>query len=112
MCAYPFGKKYIAFPPHFKNIVISDRNRVYSDAKTKVMISDDGIKWKTVDEILHSDTTGHMTFPHVVSFREEKDEYALYVHEDFMTNRNKLVRYTIDKNEIEKMVALEEYAIQ
>ena len=41
-----------------------------------------------------------------VSFREEEDEYALYVHEDFMTNKNKLVRYTIDKEE------LQEYATQ
>ena len=112
MCAFPFGKKYIAFPPHFNNVIISDSHRLYSDAKTKVMISDDGIKWKTIDEILSSDTEGHMTFPHVVSFREEEDGYALYVHEDFMTSNNKLVRYTIDKEEMEELVALEGYAVQ
>ena len=101
MGAYPFGKKYIAFPPHFKNVVISDNNRLYSDAKTKVMISDDGIKWKTVDEILHSDTNGHLTFPHVVSFYEENGEYVLYVHEGFMSGNNIMVRYTIDKEELD-----------
>jgi len=101
MCAFPFRGKYIAFPPHFKNEIISDTNRLYSDAKTKVMISDDGIKWKTVDEILQSNTTGHMTFPHVVSFKEEDGEYALYVHEDFMSGNNIMVRYTIDKEELD-----------
>jgi hypothetical protein len=45
-----------------------------------------------------------MTFPHVVSFREEEDGYALYVHEDFMTLNNKLVRYTIDKKELDSYV--------
>ena len=63
------------------------------------MVSDDGINWKIVDEILQSDTKGHMTFPHVVSFKDEGDVYALYVHEDFMTQHNRLVRYTIDKED-------------
>ena len=77
----------------------------YYDTKTQVMISDDGINWKVVDEILQSDTgNGHMTFPHVVSFREEEDVYALYVHEDFMTVHNKLARYTIDKGELDSYV--------
>ena len=132
MCAFPFGNKYIAFPPHFKNEIISNvtsmsklyddtegnwmwgdadgflgamnhgHHRKYYDTKTEVMISDDGINWKVIDEILQSDTgNGHMTFPHVVTFREEGDVYALYVHEDFMTFHNKLVRYTIDKEELD-----------
>ena len=42
-----------------------------------------------------------MTFPHVVSFKEEDGEYALYVHEDFMCGNNTLVRYTIDKEELD-----------
>ena len=104
MGAYPFGKKYIAFPPHFKNEIISDTNRLYSDAKTKVMISDDGIKWKTVDEILQSNTTGHMTQSHVVSFKEEDGEYIIYVHEGYLTYDGKLVSYTIDKKELEYIV--------
>jgi len=136
MCAFPYpnSSKYIAFPPHFKNEVISNstsmsklfdetegnwswgdtdgflgamnsgHHRKYWDAKTLVMVSDNGIDWKVVDEILPSDTTGHMTFPHVVSFREEGDVYALYVHEDFMTNHNRLVRYTIDKEELDSRV--------
>mgnify|MGYP003651889541 CR=1 FL=1 len=136
MCAFPFpnSKKYIAFPPHFKNEIISNvtsmsklyddtegnwawgdadgfigamnngHHRRYWDAKTKVMISDDGINWKEIDQILSSNTSGHMTFPHVLSFREEGDVYALYVHEDFMTMKNKLVRYTIDKEELDSYV--------
>jgi len=134
MSAFPFKGKYIAFPPHFKNEIISNvtsmaklfdetdgnwiwgdsdgfigamnngHHRKYWDAKTLVMISDDGLNWKVIDEILQSDTGGHMTFPHVVSFREEEDVYALYVHEDFMTNHNKLVRYTIDKKELDQYV--------
>jgi len=134
MAAFPLKNKYIAFPPHFKNEIISNvtsmsklydetegnwiwgdadgfigamnqgHHRKYWDAKTKVMISDDGLNWKSIDEILQSDTGGHMTFPHVLSFREEDDVYALYVHEDFMTHRNKLVRYTIDKEELDEYV--------
>jgi len=132
MSAFPFGRKYIAFPPYFKNSVVShvtgkekvfdkekrdwvwgdpggpvsaEKNghqRNYWDAKTLVMISDDRLNWKVVDTILPSETRGHMTFPHVVSFREEDDGYALYVHEEFMTFTNKLVRYTIDYEELEK----------
>jgi len=131
---YPKGNKYIAFPAQFKNEIVSNvtsmsklydetegnwmwgdadgflgamdqgHHRKYWDAKTLVMISDDGINWKIIDEILPSDTGGHMTFPHVLSFREEDDDYALYVHEDFMTNRNNFVRYTIDKEELDECV--------
>ena len=131
---YPNSKKYIAFPAHFKNDIIhtttsmsklydetegqwmfadaeqfiggmeNEIQRRYYDTKTLVMVSDDGINWKTIDEIFISETAGHMTFPHVISFREEGDEYALYVNEDFMTLRTSVARYTIDKKELDNAV--------
>ena len=131
---YPNSKKYIAFPAHFKNDIIhtttsmsklydetdgqwmfgdaeqfiggmeNEIQRRYYDAKTLIMVSDDGVNWKTIDEIFISETAGHMTFPHVVSFREEGDEYALYVNEDFMTIKTSVARYTIDKKELDDAV--------
>jgi len=99
---YPIKDKYIAFPPHFTNKILDaeGNHRTYTNACTHVMISSDGINWKTVDKIFQSSTGGHMTFPHVVSF-EQKEQYTLYVHEGFGTDDNKLVSYKVRKEEIE-----------
>ena len=35
---------------------------------------------------------------------EEGDEYALYVHEGYWTQSGKLVRYIVDKNELDNLV--------
>lgn len=100
MGAYPLPntKKYISFTPHFRNDILSadGSQRRYYDTKTLVMISDDGLNWKVVDEILNKEYTQHMRQPHVVSFREEEGEYVLYVHEGYWTNDGKLVKYKID----------------
>lgn len=104
MCAKPYGDKYIAFPPHFKNEIITDSNRRYYDTKTLIMISDDGENWKTIGELFVGETNGHMNFPHVSSFTVEDEEVVLYVHEDFMTNHNTLVRYTLDRKELDQYV--------
>jgi len=96
---YPLGDKYIAFPPHFMNKIHdpSGNRRTYHNEHTPVMISPDGINWKTKGKILETNTGQHLYQPHVCTFREE-DEFALYVHEGFQTSSGKLVRYTIDKN--------------
>ena len=108
LCAsrYPNSNKYIAFPPHFKNDILTPNgsNRRYYETKTLVMVSDDGINWKVVDKILDKEYNQHMRQPHVVSFREEGDEYALYVHEGYWTQSGKLVRYIVDKNELDNLV--------
>ena len=104
MCAKPYGDKYIAFPPHFKNEIISDSNRRYYDTKTLIMISDNGEDWRTIGEIFSSETNGHMNFPHVASFDVEDDRVVLYVHENFLSNNNSLVRYTIERGELDKHV--------
>ena len=103
MCAKPYASKYLAFPPHFKNEIISDSNRRYYDTKTQIMISDNGEKWRTVGSLFEGQTNGHMDFPHVASFRVEDDKVALYVHEGFMSTQGKLVRYTIDKEEVDAL---------
>ena len=68
------------------------------------MISDDGIEWKVVDKIFTDEYNEHMKQPHVVSFREESGEYALYVHEGYWTMNGKLVRYIINKKEYYKLI--------
>jgi len=101
---YPIGKKYIAFPPYFINKVLNPRTgtRSYHDQCTHVMISNDGLKWQTVDKILMSDTKHHMEFPHVVSFVEK--DCIFYVHEGFGTPNNKLVRYIVEREELESLL--------
>tara|TARA_R110000824_G_scaffold186539_1_gene367813 strand:- start:386 stop:1111 length:726 start_codon:yes stop_codon:yes gene_type:complete len=107
MCAHPLSTgKYIAFSPHFRNDVnpVNKNARRYYDGKTLVMVSDDGINWKVVDEIFVRAATGHMTQPHVLSFVEEEDSYSIYVHEGFITHQNKLVKYTVDKKEFINLI--------
>tara|TARA_R100001082_G_scaffold86120_1_gene52695 strand:- start:289 stop:1386 length:1098 start_codon:yes stop_codon:yes gene_type:complete len=99
---YPLGDKYIAFPPHFIN-KIHDPNgnrRTYHDEHTPVMISSDGINWETKARIFEANTGKHLHQPHVCTFREENDKFALYVNENYFTHKGKLVRYTIDKNDV------------
>lgn len=103
---YPVRGKYIAFPPYFVNKVLNPETgtRSYHDQCTHVMISNDGFNWKTVDKILHSDQKHHMEFPHVVSFEEGEEDYILYVHEGFGTPDNKLVRYKVEKKELDDLL--------
>lgn len=91
--------KYIAFAPHFNN-----DNGLYYDCYNSLLSSDDGVKWEVKNKMFKSGTSGHMTFPHIVSFREEEDQYAIYVHEDFLTHRNKLSRYLVSKEEFMSFV--------
>ena len=104
MAAFPIpnSKKYISFPPHFRNDILTEdgSKRKYYDTKTLVMISDNGVDWKVIDEILNKEYASHLRQPHVVSFREENNEYALYVNENYFTNSGKLVRYTLDKKDL------------
>jgi hypothetical protein len=86
--------KYVAFAPHFMK-----ENDVHYDCYNSLLSSDDGVKWQVKNKILKSGTAGHMTFPHIVSFREEEDQYAIYVHENFLTKNNKLSRYVVDLKE-------------
>ena len=107
MCAYPFlSDKYISFTPHFKNYVNPSNNndRKYYDGKTLVMTSLNGVDWKVIDEIFIEEATGHMTQPHVLSFKEEEGSYCIYVHENFISYKNKLVKYTIAKSELDLLV--------
>jgi hypothetical protein len=99
---YPIKNKYIAFPPHFTNKILTadGSQRAYTNACTHVMISNDGISWETVDKIFKSNTDGHMTFPHVVSFEDMGDNFLLYVHEGFGTSDNMVVKYTITAEQL------------
>jgi len=99
----PNSEKYISFTPHFRNDILTKdgSKRKYYNTKTLVMISDNGVDWKVIDEILDKEYSTHLRQPHVVSFREENDEYALYVNENYFTNSGKLVRYTFNKNELD-----------
>ena len=103
---YPLRDKYIAFPPYFTNTVLNPETgtRSYHDQSTVVMISNDGFNWKTLGKILESEQKHHMEFPHVVSFEEYEEDYALYVHEGFGTPDNKLVRYRIEKKELDNLL--------
>ena len=95
---YPFGDKYIAFPPHFQNKILdpSGHNRTYGDEHTPVMISTDGVNWVTMGKIFEVNTGQHMHQPHVVSFREEDGRYILYVHESFLSGVGKLSKYEFE----------------
>ena len=103
---YPNSEKYIAFPPHFKNDILTKdgSQRRYYDAKTLIMVSDDRVNWKVLDEIFFDQSSGHMTQKHVVSFTQEGGMYVLYVHEGFITYQNNLVRYTINKEELDTLI--------
>lgn len=108
MAAYPYpnSKKYIAFSPHFKNDILTKdgSQRRYYDTKTLIMVSDDRLNWKVVDEIFFDQSNGHMTQRHVISFREEGDVYAVYANEGFWTKDNKVARYTVDKKELDSYI--------
>jgi hypothetical protein len=124
MGAYPFpnSKKYISFAHHFKNEILSidGSRRRYYDRKTKVMVSENGLHWEEVGLMFSDDkeswkvesgTRGcsdsfatHLGPPHVVSFREEGGLCALYVLEGIRNSDTKLVRYTIDKKELDAIV--------
>mgnify|MGYP005814474753 CR=1 FL=1 len=95
---YPFGDKYIAFPPHFTN-TIHDKDgmhRTYHNEHTVVMISNDGVNWETKGKILESNTGQHMHQPHVCSFREEDGKYILYVHHALLSGVGNLVKYEFE----------------
>jgi hypothetical protein len=92
-CHFIAGK-YIAFAPHF-----IQEDRTYSDCYTAILVSENGINWEVKDRILVSKTSGHLTFPHVVTVRQEGDEYAFYVHKNFLSQKNKLSRYVVDLKE-------------
>ena len=102
---YPINDKYIAFPPHFTNKIWDQAGtrRDYNDTCTHVMISKDGLNWKTVDKIFISNNGGHMMFPHVVSFIEGDESYAIYTHEGFGTSNNRIVKYLVKKMDLELM---------
>jgi hypothetical protein len=119
MGAYPLSnnKGYIAFSHFFRNEILTPNgsHRKYFDKKTLVMKSQDGIHWEEVGSIFSQDAQSvkesresgcvssmatHMGPPHVVSFEEESDRYILYVLEGIQTPLTRLVKYTIDKEEI------------
>jgi len=95
---YPFKNKYIAFSPHFVNVIkdAAGHHRTYEEEYTSVMISYDRCNWETKDIILKYDSGLHLYQPHVVSFRKENDRDIIYVHEGFQTGAGKLVKYEID----------------
>lgn len=101
---YPYGKKYVAFPPHFKNRILDKRGhrRLYEEEHTAVMLSNDRINWETKGKIFECETGRHLYQPHVVSFRKEGEKDVIYVHEGFQTPNGKLVRYEIDLEMITK----------
>ena len=102
---YPIQNKYIAFPPFFVNKILNASGaRSYHDQCTYVMISGDGLNWKTVDKILPSDQRHHMEYFHVVSFEQDDVGYTLYVHEGWGTPDNKLVKYIIEKEELDSLL--------
>ena len=96
-----YNDKYLGFIPYFKNNINPSNKdkREYYDQKTLIMVSDDGVNWDISDEIFHSDSGKHMRQNHLVSFREEDDVLALYVHEGYHTYDNKLVRYFVNKRD-------------
>ena len=124
MGAYPFpnSKKYISFSHHFKNEILKSdgSRRKYYDRRTKVMVSTDGEHWKEVGNIFADDNetwkvesgeTGctnsmatHLGPPHIVSFAEQEDDYALYVLEGICTNETKIMEYLINKEDLDKVV--------
>ena len=91
--------KYVAFAPHFMK-----ENDVYYDCYNSLLSSDDGINWEVKNKMFKSGTSGHMTFPHIVSFRKEGDNYAIYVHENFLSYNNKLSRYFVEEKEFMSFV--------
>ena len=110
---YPYPKEdfYIAFPPHFKNIIkdAEGHHREYYNEKTLVMVSRDGIQWKTIGEMFVHDGSnpewgGHMRAPHVLGFKIIDDKVLLHVHEHFLTFENKMVLYTLEKEEFEGLI--------
>ena len=111
MGAYPLANssKYVSFTPHFKNDILTKdgSRRKYYDAKTLLMISDDGVQWDVVSEIFLDQSGGHLNQPHVVSFEDDGDVYSLYVHEGFMSHQNRLVKYEVSKREFNSVVGVE-----
>ena len=104
--------KYIGFPSYFKNIIHDPcgEPRSYYDECTLVMISNDGLNWTVKDKWFEGITTnpqwrGHMRAPHVLGFIESpnKKEFWLYIQKDFLTDHNKLYRYSIKKEEFNKI---------
>lgn len=105
--------KYVAFPSYFKNIIHNYETgepRTYLDECTLVMISNDGLNWKIKDKWFEGITTnpqwaGHMRAPHVLGFIEspDKEEFWLYIQKDFLTDHNKLYRYSISKEDFDKI---------
>lgn len=119
MGAYPVPNtdKYVSFTHHFRNFILSPdgSKRKYTDKKTLVMLSEDGEHWQVLSSIFSQDPQSvkesgekgciksmatHLGPPHVVSFEEEQDYYILYVLEGIQTPETKIVRYTIEKEEL------------
>jgi len=109
---YPETNRYIAFSPYFKNIIHDEKgdNRTYHDERTLVMVSKDRKNWIIKDKIFvhdgsNSQWAGHMRAPHVLGFIEspDKKEFWIYVQKDFLTDHNKLYRYSIKKKEFNKI---------
>lgn len=105
--------KYIGFPSYFKNIIHDEKGdrRTYHDECTLVMVSDNGLKWKVKDKWFEGVTTnpewsGHMRAPHILGFiaSPDKKEFWLYIQKDFLTDHNTLVRYSISKEEFDKII--------
>ena len=119
---YPNSEKYISFSHHFKNEILSTdgSRRRYYDRKTKVMTSNDGVHWKEIGALFSNDKESwqiessesgciksaatHLGPPHVVSFSEEDGEYVLHVLEGLCTTNTNLVRYVIDKKQLDSLV--------
>ena len=97
---------YIGFAPHFKNKILKKdgSQRKYYDAKTLIMASSDKIHWRIIDTIFNESSSGHLTQRHVIAFEEGDESYYIYSHENFMTGRNKIVKYGIDKHELENLL--------
>ena len=73
------------------------------------MVSRDGIQWKTIGEMFVHDGSnpewgGHMRAPHVLGFKIIDDKVLLHVHEHFLTFENKMVLYTLEKEEFEGLI--------
>jgi len=102
----PDTKKYIAFVPHFRNDIMSadGSKRRYYDTKTLVMISDNRVDWRVIDEIFTEPYSAHMRQRHITNCIKEGNILALYVAEGRYTSNIKLVRYEADVEEIKSLL--------
>jgi hypothetical protein len=95
---------FLSFVPYFRNDVLDNNGtRKYYNEKNLIFKSVDGLSWEKHAEIVFNNRSsenpsGHMTFPHVLSALEKKDNVELFVHEKFLTLKNNMKIYNINKN--------------